>query len=122
MSTISETKAANLFYLGELARMYASSTSRADAVRRHADAVQRHALNLSETLNTSEPATTKSPAVEAAKAAEATRGWRARRAAPILPQPRRKRSSRFVRERPSPTTSQFFHPLGGKSEIRLIVA
>lgn len=69
MSTLSETKAANLFYLGELARFYASSTSRADAVRRHAVRVQHEALI--ETLKVSEAATTKAPALEAAKAAEA---------------------------------------------------
>ena len=41
---------------------------------------------------------------------------------PIYPQPRRKRSSRLVRERPSPTTSQFYHSFLRKSEKRLIVA
>ena len=65
MSTISETKAANVQYLGEFARMYASSTSYADAVRRHAERVQHEARNLTETLNTSEASTTKAPAIEA---------------------------------------------------------
>lgn len=71
MSTISETKANNVQYLGEFTRMYAASTSYADAVRRHAERVHHDASNLIETLNASEPATTKSPAVEAAEAAEA---------------------------------------------------
>lgn len=71
MSTINETKANNVQYLGEVRRMYAASTSYADAVRRHAVRVQRDAINLVETLNASEPATTKASAVEAAIAAEA---------------------------------------------------
>ena len=72
MSTISETKAANVQYLGEFARMYAASTSYADAVQRHAERVQQDALNLTETLNTSEASTTKAPALEATENAEAT--------------------------------------------------
>ena len=71
MSTLSETKAANVQYLGEFAGMYASSTSHADAVRRHAERVQHEARNLIETLNASEASTTKAPALEATKAAAA---------------------------------------------------
>ena len=67
MSTIIETKAANVQYLGELTRMYPASTSYADSVRRHAEHVHHEASNLIETLNTSEPATTKAPALEVAQ-------------------------------------------------------
>lgn len=67
MSTISETKAANVQYLGEFARMYAAATSHADAVHRHAERVQHDARSLIETLNASESATTKAPALEAAE-------------------------------------------------------
>ncbi len=71
MSTLSEIKAANVQYLGEVACTYASSTSHVDAVQRHAERVRQDALNTIETLNTSESATTKAPAIEAAEAAEA---------------------------------------------------
>jgi hypothetical protein len=69
MSTTT-TKAANLFYLGEIKRVYAASTSYVDAVQCLAVHVQHDASNLIETLNTSEASTTKAPALEAAEAAE----------------------------------------------------
>lgn len=71
MSTLTEIKAANVQYLGEVARTYAASTSYVDAVQRHAERVRQDARNTIETLNTSESATTKAPAAEAAEAAEA---------------------------------------------------
>lgn len=71
MSTLTEIKANDVQYLGEIACVYAASTSRADAVQRHAERVRQDALNTIETLRTSESATTKAAAIEAAEAAEA---------------------------------------------------
>lgn len=72
MNTLTETKAANVQYLGAVASMYAASTSYADAVRRHAERVQQEAMNTSEALQASEASTTKAPALEASTAAAET--------------------------------------------------